>query len=122
MESVMAPPYCGVPSVSHHFPVVEADEVVTETELEVVEEGLTVVVVAVDELGVVAGPVVVVVVVDVLQDASSIAAVIKTLRPNQRILFFNSYLHFFSFHIPKYFYFLIIAQIRKLKIDSATDF
>ena len=97
---MIVPPYCGVPRVSHHFPVVEADEVDTgtEVEVEVVVEDLTVVVVVVDVAGWLV--VVVAVVVDVLQDASSIAAVIKTLRPNQRILFFNSYLHFFSLHIP----------------------
>jgi hypothetical protein len=78
--------------LSHHLPAVVGAEVVTATELDVVVVGLVVDMVVVDVVDCLVVVVVVVVIVDVPQDASSIAAAIKTLRPNQITLFFNSFL------------------------------
>jgi hypothetical protein len=85
---VIEPPYVGVPSESHQFPVA------------VVVVGMVVAAVAIE--GVVMLVVVVVVVdisvdavVDVAQDASSIATINKKLKPNQLDLFFNFYPLFF---------------------------
>ena len=84
---VIVPPYCGVPSLSHQFPVVVI--VVVVAALVGVVAGAVVGVVAGAVVGVVVGAVVGVVVdvVDVAQDASSIPAIIKKLNPNQTILF-----------------------------------
>ena len=88
---VSEPPYCGTPRESHQFPVtlvvvtvvVGGDEVVV---LVVVDVVFVVDVVDVElDVGVV---------VDVEQDASSIAATSKKLKPNQINLFFNLLLLF----------------------------
>jgi hypothetical protein len=90
IRRVIVPPYWGVPSESHQFPVavVVVGEVVVGLILVwvVVVCVLAIVVVSVDEA--------VDVGVDVAQDASSIATTIKKLKPNQINLFFNRYLHF----------------------------
>jgi hypothetical protein len=74
-ETVIVPPYCGFPRLSHQFPV--ALVVVTEVAVaEVVVVDMTALVVVVVVIGIVVVVVVVafVVVDDLLQDASSIAA------------------------------------------------
>jgi hypothetical protein len=81
---VIVPPYCGVPSESHQFPVVAVvvGVVVVETAVEVVVFVVVVVVLVV---------VVVFVVVDdvfVVQDASTIESTNKKLKPNQIIFLF----------------------------------
>jgi hypothetical protein len=82
---VIVPPYCGVPSESHQFPVVAVvvGVVVVETAVEVVVFVVVVVVLVV--------VVVFVVVVDnvfVVQDASTIESTNKKLKPNQIIFLF----------------------------------
>ena len=84
----IVPPYCGVPSLSHQFPVVV--EVVAVVAVVI---GGEVVLVVVVEVALVVDVVVDVgldedVVVDVAQDASSIATTIKKLKPNPINLFF----------------------------------
>jgi hypothetical protein len=91
---VIAPPYCGVPRLSHQLPV----EVVVTA---VVAESVVVLVVLTTDVGVVLVVLTIEVVdagadvvVDELQDASSIAAIIKKLKNNQVNLLFNFILHF----------------------------
>ena len=79
------PPYCGVPSLSHQFPVVAVVVGVVVLVLVMVD-----VVFVVDVVDVFDVFIDVEVVVDVAQDATSIAAAIKKLKPNQITLFFNS--------------------------------
>jgi hypothetical protein len=88
MGIVKVPPYCGVPSLFHQFPlvpVVETEVVVVETDavVVVVLVVVVVVVVAVVELLVVVG------VEFVPHDASSIAVTNSRLRLNQITLPFN---------------------------------
>ena len=91
---VIVPPYCGAPSLSHQFPV----EVVV-TVVDVGSDAKLVVDVGIDAEVVVDGSdaklvvdvgsdSVVVVVLDLLHDASSIAATRKMLKLNQITLFF----------------------------------
>jgi hypothetical protein len=91
LRRVIVPPYCGVPRLSHQFPVAVVVVVV-------VVDGAAVLVVVVDvSMDVVVDvdvDVGVDVVLDVAQDASNIAATIKKLKPNQINLFFIFYLHF----------------------------
>ena len=96
IEITSSPPYCGLPSLSHQFPVVG---VVIEVEVDVnvvvgVDVGVDVrVVVGLDvdtDVGVEIDDD-----VELVQDASSIAAIIKQLRLDQITLFFIFYLHFF---------------------------
>jgi hypothetical protein len=86
IRRVIVPPYCGVPRLSHQFPV-------TEVVVGVVVIGLVVVVVVVilvvDVVILVVVVAVVLEVVFVVQEASSIAATNKMLKPNQINLFFN---------------------------------
>jgi hypothetical protein len=92
----MVPPYCGIPRVSHQFPVA----LVVTTEVAVVGVVAdTVEVVTGVEVEVTTAPVVVVVVLLVvveaeLQDESSTAAVNTRDKLNQTSLFFTLYLHF----------------------------
>jgi hypothetical protein len=92
IRRVSVPPYWGVPSESHQFPVaVVVVGGVVVGELVVVVVVVVVFVVTVVD---VSGDVAVDVGDDVVQDASSIATTIKKLKPNQINLFFNRYLHF----------------------------
>jgi hypothetical protein len=90
---VIAPPYCGVPRLSHQLPVevvvtaVVVDCVVVPVVLTIdVVVVLVVVTIEVVDVGVD-------VVVDDLQDANNIAVTINKLKPNQITLFFNFILH-----------------------------
>ena len=93
---VIVPPYCGVPRLSHQFPVAEVVTAVVGDNAVVLVAILVLVLVAVLTvlIVVVVVDVDVDVVVDELQDASSIAAIIKKLKTNQINLFFNFILHF----------------------------
>jgi len=90
---VIVPPYWGVPSLSHQFPLTAVVVAVVETIVEVV--AIVVVVEAADVVLVVdvADVIMDVDVVDVEQDASNIATSRK-LKLNQKTLFFNLFLHF----------------------------
>ena len=91
---VIVPPYCGVPRLSHQFPVeVVVTAVVVDCAVELVvmptidvDVVLVVVIIEVVDVGVD-------VVVDELQDANNIAVTINKLKPNQITLFFNFILH-----------------------------
>ena len=89
---VNVPPYCGVPRLSHQFPVVVV--VVTSVVTGVVVDDEVDMVVGDDFVVEVGVDVVFEVGVDVVQEASSIAAAIKTLKLNQINLFFNLLLLF----------------------------
>ena len=80
IAAVITPPYCGVPRLSHQFPVEVVDTVVVTIALDVVEVGVIVevVVVAITEVVVVvAGIVVELVVFDEEQDANTSDVTIK---------------------------------------------
>jgi hypothetical protein len=90
----MVPPYCGVPRVSHQFPVLVVDAVtvteVVEVAVEVVvgpDEVVAVVVVTV--VDVVDATVAVVVVVDELQDAKIMEATMRRVINPQTAPFFT---------------------------------
>jgi len=87
---VKVPPYCGVPRLSHQFPaaVVVVVEGVVVTLVAFVSVVVAVVVLVVVDVVFVVDGELDVDVVDVAQDASSIAAIIKKLKPNQINLFF----------------------------------
>ena len=92
----ICPPYCGLPSESHQFPVAVVVVVVA-----VVVCGKVVVVLVVVDVAVLIDVVVdvdmdVEIVVDVAQDTSSIVATIKKLKPNQTSLFFIFYSYFIN--------------------------
>ena len=90
---VIVPPYCGVPRLSHQFPVEVVVTVVGKLDAEVVVKvGSDAEVVV--EVGSDAKVVVEVdaVVLDLPHDASSIATTIKKLKPNQIPLFLIKYL------------------------------
>jgi len=84
---VIVPPYCGVPSESHQFPVAE---VVVAVVVGAVVIWVVVFVVVAVILVVVVVCVVVVDDVFVVQDASTIAITNKKLKPNQIIFLFIS--------------------------------
>lgn len=94
-ETVIVPPYCGIPRLSHQLPValVVTVEVIA---VGVVVVGTTALVVdVVVEIIVVVVDVVTFVVVDAVpQDASSSAATNTKAKPNQIILCFTFHLHF----------------------------
>ena len=85
------PPYCGVPRLSHQFPVAV---VVVGIVVVAVSEVVVVVVLAVVDVVLVLDVVDVGVDVDVAHEASSIAVTSKKLKPNQMYLFFNFLLLF----------------------------
>jgi hypothetical protein len=85
-EAVNWPPYCGLPRESHQLPVVAEVLVGVVGFVTTVVE--VVVVVTCAEVIVVAEFDVVVVVVELLQDVSIKAEMIKILNPNQITLFF----------------------------------
>ena len=84
---VIEPPYVGVPSESHQFPVVVVVVGMVEVAVAIVGVVMLVVIVVVVDISVDA-------VVDVAQDASNIAVNSKTLKPNQINFLFNSYSFF----------------------------
>jgi hypothetical protein len=87
IRSVIVPPYCGVPRLSHQFPVTVV--VVGEVVVAVVTVVIVLVLVVVVFVAVVVDVGVDVDVFDVAQDVSIIAATIKKLKPNHTSLFFN---------------------------------
>jgi hypothetical protein len=89
IAAVIVPPYCGVPRLSHQFPVEVVVAAVVTTADEVVDVGAVVELVVVTTADVVV--VVVLVVLVVLaepQDASTIDATMRKLSAIQIILFF----------------------------------
>jgi hypothetical protein len=88
LERTNVPPYCGLPSLSHQLPDIPVVEVVVTlvvVVVEVVETGATVVVWVV-----VLEAVVVLVVVDVPQDAKTIDATMRRVMTSQKVPFFIS--------------------------------
>jgi hypothetical protein len=87
---VIVPPYCGVPRLSHQFPVEVVDAVVVTGADVVVEVGAVVAVVtgidAVVEVGVVAGTDVV---LDLAQDAKINDVTMRQVSTIQKTLFFT---------------------------------
>jgi len=92
-NSVNVPPYVGLPSLSHHFPVAEPVEVV---EVGFVVDTVEVVMLEVEVVVFVVFVVVVVVVVVValLQDAKSIDVTIRNVIASQITPFFQNFLFF----------------------------
>ena len=82
---VIVSPYCGVPRLSHQFPVTVVVVAVVGCVVTVVVVAVFMVVVLVVEVVDVGADVV----VDVAHDAISIAAINRKLKPNQINLFFN---------------------------------
>jgi hypothetical protein len=87
---VIVPPYCGLPRLSHQFPVaVVVTVAVAVVDVVDVAVEFVVVVVVITGLDVVVVVVAFGVVVDLLQDASINAAGIKKLNTSKTILFFT---------------------------------
>jgi hypothetical protein len=91
---VIVPPYCGLPRLSHQFPVAVVVTVAVAVAVAVVDVvdvavEFVVVVVVITGLDVVVVVVAFGVVVDLLQDASINAAGIKKLNTSKTILFFT---------------------------------
>jgi hypothetical protein len=94
IRKIIVPPYCGIPRLSHQFPVtaVVVGVVVVTIAAVVVEVAVLVVVVVVV---LVVAEIDVVDVFNVEQDDNSIAATRKKIKPNQINLFFNFVLLFY---------------------------
>lgn len=86
---VIVPPYCGVPRLSHQFPVVVVVTAAVAVVVVVFVFTTAAVVVVMAALDVVVVAAAVVVVDDELQDASIIVAGIKIHKANQINLFFT---------------------------------